>query len=164
MIATIKAAGQRRDPRPKIEEGGRQRQVARQRQASGVLDSQAGDDAHHDEPVEITDLSPDRSVVRIGQVVRALDGTKISEGSFDGLYRFLGGLIQRMDVLSVGRSAIRAYWTEQWSEINPHVEPVTFHPEDVGYVLVEVHQVVRDLVGTVVADEHVGIVSPLNTV
>jgi len=40
----------------------------------------------HDEPVEITDLSPDRSVVRIRQVLRALDGTKISEGSFDHLY------------------------------------------------------------------------------
>jgi ketosteroid isomerase-like protein len=52
----------------------------------------------HDEPVEITDLSPDRSVVRIRQVVRALDGTKISEGSFDHLYRFQGGLIERMDI------------------------------------------------------------------
>ena len=52
----------------------------------------------HDEPVEIADLSPDRSVVRIRQVVRALDGTKISEGSFDHLYRFQGGLIERMDI------------------------------------------------------------------
>jgi hypothetical protein len=52
----------------------------------------------HDEPVEITDLSPDRSVVRIRQVVHALDGTKISEGSFDHLYRFQGGLIERMDI------------------------------------------------------------------
>ncbi len=52
----------------------------------------------HDEPVEITDLSPDRSVVRIRQVVRALDGTKISEGSFDHLCRFQGGLIERMDI------------------------------------------------------------------
>ena len=52
----------------------------------------------HDEPVEITDLSPDRSVVRVRQVVRTLDGTKISEGSFDHLYRFQGGLIERMDI------------------------------------------------------------------
>jgi hypothetical protein len=28
----------------------------------------------------------------------ALDGTKISEGSFDHLYRFQGGLIERMDI------------------------------------------------------------------
>ena len=36
------------------------------------------------------------------------------------------------------------------------MEPVAFHQEDAGRVLVEVHQVVRDLVGTVLADEHVG--------
>ncbi|MBW4491177.1 MAG: nuclear transport factor 2 family protein [Trichocoleus desertorum ATA4-8-CV12] len=51
---------------------------------------------------------------------------------------------------------VRAYWTEQWSEINPHVEPVAFHPQEDGQVLVEVHQVVRDLSGAVLADEHVG--------
>jgi len=55
-----------------------------------------------------------------------------------------------------GPEEVRAYWTEQWSEINPHVEPVAFHPEDAGQVLVEVHQVVRDLTGAVLADEHVG--------
>jgi hypothetical protein len=31
-------------------------------------------------------------------VVRALDGTTISEGSFEHLYRFRGGLIVRMDI------------------------------------------------------------------
>ncbi|MBE9155962.1 nuclear transport factor 2 family protein [Nodosilinea sp. LEGE 06152] len=62
---------------------------------------------------------------------------------------FKGGFVR-------GPEAVRAYWTEQWSEINPHVEPVAFHREDDGRVLVEVHQVVRDLAGTVLADEHVG--------
>jgi len=62
---------------------------------------------------------------------------------------FKGGFVR-------GREEIRAYWTEQWSEINPHVEPVTFHPEDAGRILVEVHQVVRDLAGTILADGHVG--------
>jgi hypothetical protein len=62
---------------------------------------------------------------------------------------FKGGFVR-------GPEAIRAYWAEQWSEINPHVEPVAFHPEDAGHVLVEAHQIVRDLAGTVVADEHVG--------
>ena len=51
---------------------------------------------------------------------------------------------------------VRAYWTKQWSEINPYVEPISFHPEDAGRILVGVHQVVRDLAGTVLADEHVG--------
>jgi ketosteroid isomerase-like protein len=55
-----------------------------------------------------------------------------------------------------GPEAVRAYWTEQWSEINPHVEPVAFHLEENGKILVEVHQVVRDRAGAVLADEHVG--------
>jgi hypothetical protein len=55
-----------------------------------------------------------------------------------------------------GHEAVRAYWTEQWSEIDPRVEPVSFHREVDGRVLVEVHQVVRDLAGTVLADVHVG--------
>lgn len=55
-----------------------------------------------------------------------------------------------------GSEEVRAYWTEQWSEIDGHVEPVAFHLEDAGQVLVEVHQVVRDLAGAVLADEYVG--------
>jgi hypothetical protein len=62
---------------------------------------------------------------------------------------FKGGFVH-------GPEEIRAYWTEQWSEINPRVEPAAFHQEEAGYILVEVHQVVRDLAGTVLADEHVG--------
>lgn len=55
-----------------------------------------------------------------------------------------------------GPQEVRAYWTEQWSEIDPNVEPVDFHPEADGQVVVKVHQVVRDLAGAVLADEHVG--------
>ena len=62
---------------------------------------------------------------------------------------FKGGFVR-------GPQEVRAYWTEQWSEIDPHVEPVGFHAEDTGHVLVEVHQVVRNLAGAVLADEHVG--------
>ena len=62
---------------------------------------------------------------------------------------FKGGFVR-------GPEEIRAYWTEQWSEVNPHVEPVTFHLEDAGQILVDVRQVVRDLAGAVLADEHVG--------
>jgi ketosteroid isomerase-like protein len=62
---------------------------------------------------------------------------------------FKGGFVR-------GPEEIRAYWTEQWSEIDGHVEPVAFHSEDAGQVLVEVHQVVRDLAGAVLGDEHVG--------
>ncbi len=62
---------------------------------------------------------------------------------------FKGGFVR-------GPEEVRAYWTEQWSEINPHVEPVSFQSEKDGYILVDVHQVVRDLAGAVLADEHVG--------
>ncbi|MEI1376856.1 MAG: nuclear transport factor 2 family protein [Nostoc sp.] len=55
-----------------------------------------------------------------------------------------------------GHQAVRAYWTRQWSGINPHVEPISFDREDSGRILVDVHQVVRDLAGTVLSDEHVG--------
>jgi hypothetical protein len=62
---------------------------------------------------------------------------------------FKGGFVH-------GPEEIRAYWTEQWSEIDGRVEPVAFHPEDAGQILVDVHQVVRDLAGTLLADEQVG--------
>jgi hypothetical protein len=62
---------------------------------------------------------------------------------------FKGGFVR-------GPEEVRAYWTEQWSEIDPHVEPVAFYPEEAGRIWVEVHQVVRDLAGAVLADEHVG--------
>jgi len=57
---------------------------------------------------------------------------------------------------ALGHDEVRAYWTEQWAEINPHVEPTSFHPEPDGRVLVHVHQVVRDLSGAVVSDSDVG--------
>jgi hypothetical protein len=62
---------------------------------------------------------------------------------------FKGGFVH-------GHREVRAYWTEQWSEINPHVEPVSFFPEDGGRVLVDVHLLVRDLAGNILADERVG--------
>jgi len=62
---------------------------------------------------------------------------------------FKGGFVQ-------GPEEVRAYWTEQWSEINPHVEPLAFYPESADRILVDVHQVVRDMAGAVIADEHVG--------
>jgi ketosteroid isomerase-like protein len=62
---------------------------------------------------------------------------------------FKGGFVR-------GPEEVRAYWTEQWSEIDGQVEPVAFHLEDAGQILVEVHQVVRDLAGALLADEQVG--------
>ena len=55
-----------------------------------------------------------------------------------------------------GHEEVRAYWMEQWREIDPHVEPVAFHPEEDGRILVDVRQVVRNLDGSVIADGQVG--------
>src|SRR5919204_283042 len=51
-----------------------------------------------------------------------------------------------------GRQAVRAYWTRQWAEIDPHVEPISITTCPDGRVAVDVHQVVRDLRGEVLSD------------
>ena len=55
-----------------------------------------------------------------------------------------------------GREEVRKYWTRQWAMIDPHVEPVEFKKSLGGQVIVEVHQVVRDLKGNILADKMVG--------
>jgi hypothetical protein len=62
---------------------------------------------------------------------------------------FKGGFVQ-------GKAEIGAYWTQQWSEIDPHVEPTAFYPVDDTHVNVLVRQVVRGLKGEVLGDEDVG--------
>jgi hypothetical protein len=57
-----------------------------------------------------------------------------------------------------GHAAVRAYWTRQWGLIDPRVEPRGFAVGADGRVAVTVHQVVRDLAGTVLKEatvEHV---------
>ena len=58
---------------------------------------------------------------------------------------FKGGSVE-------GPEAVSSYWREQWQEINPHVDPVRIEQRDDGRVDVEVHQVVRNLDGDVIAD------------
>lgn len=54
-----------------------------------------------------------------------------------------------------GKEAVREYWLRQWSEIDPHVEPVAITELADGTVAVEVHQVVRSLDGDVLSDRRV---------
>jgi hypothetical protein len=56
----------------------------------------------------------------------------------------------------LGREGVRAYWTRQWAAIDPHVEPVSFSTGPEGEEVAEVHQVVRDLEGNLLADQMVG--------
>ena len=52
----------------------------------------------------------------------------------------------------IGHEAVRAYWTRQWSEINPRVTPVGFRERANGNLEVEVAQLVKDLEGNVIFD------------
>ncbi len=53
-----------------------------------------------------------------------------------------------------GKEAVRAYWTRQWLEVDPHVRPVGVREEE-GRTVVRVEQVVRDLKGAVLMDRQV---------
>src|SRR5438132_8269046 len=55
----------------------------------------------------------------------------------------------------VGKEEIRAYWTRQWGEFDPHVEPLAMTEEDVGKTRVRVHQLVKSLQGDVLSDSEV---------
>jgi len=46
-----------------------------------------------------------------------------------------------------GHEAVRAYWTRQWTMINPHVEPVRFNRAADDAIVAEVRQSVFDLEG-----------------
>ena len=51
-----------------------------------------------------------------------------------------------------GREAVRDYWTRQWKALDPHVEPLRIERDATGRLIVEVHQVVRNLDGTILVD------------
>jgi ketosteroid isomerase-like protein len=51
-----------------------------------------------------------------------------------------------------GHEGIRDYWQRQWEEIIPFVHPVSLVDNGHGKVVVEVHQIVNDMKGNLVAD------------
>jgi hypothetical protein len=51
-----------------------------------------------------------------------------------------------------GHNEVRNYWTRQWQELNPNVEPVAFNETQDGQLEVEVHQLVKDLQGNILFD------------
>jgi hypothetical protein len=55
----------------------------------------------------------------------------------------------------IGRDAVRAYWTRQWAALDPHVDPVGMTERADGRIVVDVHQVVKDLEGKVLVDQMV---------
>jgi ketosteroid isomerase-like protein len=54
-----------------------------------------------------------------------------------------------------GKDAIREYWTHQWSVLDPHVEPLKIAKAADGSLVVDVHQVVKNLEGQTLIDETV---------
>jgi hypothetical protein len=54
-----------------------------------------------------------------------------------------------------GKDAVREYWTRQWSEIDPHVEPVAVETLPDGRLAVEVDQRVRDRDGALIGSGRV---------
>jgi hypothetical protein len=55
----------------------------------------------------------------------------------------------------VGKEEIRAYWTRQWQEFDPHVEPMEVIEREGGKTEVRVHQLVKSLGGDVLSDSEV---------
>jgi hypothetical protein len=51
-----------------------------------------------------------------------------------------------------GQDEVRQYWTRQWTEINPNVEPVEFNERQNGTIEIIVHQIVKDLQGNLISD------------
>lgn len=55
---------------------------------------------------------------------------------------------------AVGKEEIRAYWTRQWKEFDPHVDPLEVL-DRAGKTHVRVHQLVKSLNGDVLSDSEV---------
>jgi ketosteroid isomerase-like protein len=55
----------------------------------------------------------------------------------------------------VGREAVRDYWTAQWAEIDPHVEPLSVVERADGSLAVGVRQVVRSPDGELLGEGEV---------
>jgi hypothetical protein len=56
---------------------------------------------------------------------------------------------------AVGKEEIRAYWTRQWKEFDPHVEPLEVIDHERGITEVKVHLLVKSLGGEVLSDSEV---------
>jgi ketosteroid isomerase-like protein len=54
-----------------------------------------------------------------------------------------------------GKTAVREYWTRQFKVVSSRVEPQGFRREADGRIAVDVHQVVHDPSGKLLADQRV---------
>jgi hypothetical protein len=56
---------------------------------------------------------------------------------------------------TVGKEEIRAYWSRQWKEFDPHVEPIEVRDQGSGRIHVRVHQLVKSRGGELLSDSEV---------
>jgi hypothetical protein len=56
---------------------------------------------------------------------------------------------------AIGKEEIRAYWSRQWKEFDPHVEPIEVIDQGAGKIDVRVHQLVKSAGGDVLSDNEV---------
>ena len=56
---------------------------------------------------------------------------------------------------AVGKEEIRSYWTRQWKEFDPHVEPLEVIEQEGSITEVRVHQLVKSLGSDVFSDSEV---------
>lgn len=54
-----------------------------------------------------------------------------------------------------GKEEIRAYWSRQWKEFDPKVDPLEIIDHGAGGIRVRVHQLVKSLGGDVLSDSEV---------
>src|SRR3954451_22650462 len=55
----------------------------------------------------------------------------------------------------VGKEEIRAYWTRQWKQFDPHVEPIEVIDRGTGEIDIRVDQLVKSLAGEVLSNSEV---------
>ena len=111
------------------------------------LEANTGRDARLPTPISIERQLLERAYAAfnardIDAALAAMDANVVWPNGMEGDYVY-------------GRSAVREYWLRQWRLIDPRVEPIAFAVDATGRVIVEVHQVVRDLDGVVVNDQMV---------
>jgi hypothetical protein len=56
---------------------------------------------------------------------------------------------------AIGKQEIREYWSRQWKEFDPHVDPIEVLRDERGKTRVRVHQLVKNLNGDVFFDGEV---------
>ena len=54
-----------------------------------------------------------------------------------------------------GREKVHEYWRRQWEVLDPQVKPLRFEEDEMGRIVIDVHQVVRDRAGNLLADQMV---------